>query len=235
MADKLWPGQDAIGRRLLIGRLHTNRDRRRRRHSHPGAGRAGGRADVLADVGAAAELRGDRGARARGTRARCSRAIQAAVRAVDPVQPVYALRSRWTTSSTRRVAPRRTNTRPVAPIFGAVALLLAGVGVYGVLSYGVAERTREIGVRVALGAQRSDVLGWCCGRGAAHRRRSRDRAGRRLALSRLMSSILYQVSPHDPRVFVGAPLVLGAIALLAVAMPALRATRLDPMVALRRE
>jgi putative ABC transport system permease protein len=115
-------------------------------------------------------------------------------------------------------------------------VLLATIGVYAVLSYGVAQRTREIGVRVALGAQRRDVVRMIVGDGA------------RLALlgvtigllgaywlSRFVSSLLYGISAQDPRIFVGAALGLSAVACAAAWVPARRATRVDPITALREE
>jgi ABC-type antimicrobial peptide transport system permease subunit len=120
--------------------------------------------------------------------------------------------------------------------FAVVALLLAGVGIYGVLSYVVGQRTQEIGIRMALGAQRSDVL------------RTFLRDGARmtvigifagsiaaLALTRLMSSILFQVKPTDPLTFGGVALLLCTIALLACYLPARQAASVDPMQALRSE
>jgi putative ABC transport system permease protein len=121
-------------------------------------------------------------------------------------------------------------------LFGLVALVLVSAGIYGVVSYSVAQRTHEIGVRIALGAQRSDVLqlvishgmkqvliGLALGLGGA------------LALTRVMKSLLFGVSTTDPLTFVVIALLLMAIALLACLLPARRAMRVDPMVALRYE
>jgi putative ABC transport system permease protein len=121
-------------------------------------------------------------------------------------------------------------------IFASLALVLAAVGIYGVMSYSVAQRTREIGIRMALGAQRSDVLKMTIGGGlrlvligaaiglvAA------------LILTRVMSSLLFGVSPTDPLTFLSISLVLVSVAVLASYFPALRATRVDPMFALRYE
>jgi predicted permease len=121
-------------------------------------------------------------------------------------------------------------------VFAAVALVLATVGIYGVMSYAVSLRTQEIGVRIALGANRSDVLrlivaegmrivliGGSVGLIAA------------LALSRLMSSLLFGIRPTDLATFLSVPIGLALLALIACYMPAARATRIDPMSALRSE
>ncbi len=120
--------------------------------------------------------------------------------------------------------------------FGALALLLAGIGIYGVVSYGAAQRTREIGVRMALGAKESDVLGlvlWdgliVIGAGLA--------IGLLLAAAatRVIASFLYGIGATDPLTFVAVPLLLGAVALVASYIPARRAVKVDPLVALRYE
>jgi predicted permease len=121
-------------------------------------------------------------------------------------------------------------------IFGAVALLLAAIGIYGLMAYSVEQRTQEMGIRMALGADRGSIRKLVVGQGM------------RLALvgvvagivasfglTRLLSSFLFGVKPWDPAVFLSAPLILIAIALLAVWLPAARASRVDPMQALRAE
>ena len=121
-------------------------------------------------------------------------------------------------------------------IFGGVALLLAAIGLYGVRAYTVAMRTREIGIRMALGARASDALRMMLGEGM-----TLFAIGGALglvlslAVGKLLSTLLYSVSSFDPLVLFGAPLLLAAVSLVACYIPARRAARLDPMVALRDE
>jgi predicted permease len=121
-------------------------------------------------------------------------------------------------------------------LFAGIALLLTAVGLYGVMSYTIVQRTQEIGIRVALGATRRDVLGMVLGR-------SFGMTGIGLlvgilgavALTRVLSSLLYEVRPIDPLTFAAVSLLLGTVSLIASYVPAWRAARVDPMIALRYE
>ena len=122
----------------------------------------------------------------------------------------------------------------VVAVFAVLALLLAAVGIYGVISYSVAQRTREFGVRVALGAQVRDIVGLVLRHGA-----SLAAWGVTLGilggamLTRYLEGLFYDMQPRDPAVFLLVALGLGAVALVAVSVPAWRATSVDPLVAMR--
>jgi len=153
---------------------------------------------------------------------------------LDPEQPIYDIRT-LAEMRANSIAPQQLNMTLLG-IFAAIALSLASVGLYGVMSYGVSQRTRDIGIRMALGALPGDV------------RAMFIRQGLRLlfigiaiglagafALTRAMTSLLFEVSPVDPFIFAGVPLLLMVVALLACWVPARRATMVDPLVALKAE
>jgi putative ABC transport system permease protein len=160
--------------------------------------------------------------------------VREAVREVDPYQPVSSVRTM------EEVLGRETAERRVGVIllagFAGLALLLAALGVYGVLAFFVVQHTPEIGVRVALGASPGDVLRMVVARGMklVLAGVALGLAGA-LALTRLMESQLYGVSAADPLTFLLTTLLLATVALLACLVPALRATRVDPLEALRYE
>jgi ABC-type antimicrobial peptide transport system permease subunit len=121
-------------------------------------------------------------------------------------------------------------------IAGAMALVLGLIGIYGVISYMVSQRQREIGIRLALGAQQGNVLKMVLGQGAKMALVGVVIGmGAAFALTRLMSSLLFGVTAHDPMTFAGVAALLILVALAACHLPARRAMRVDPMVALRYE
>lgn len=133
------------------------------------------------------------------------------------------------------VAPQRFSTILLSA-FAAGALMLAAIGLYGVLSFGVAQRTREIGVRLALGATRSEVLGLVVRQGMTLAAVGVALGiGGALATTRFMTALLYRTRPLDPWTFALVPVVLAAVALIACYVPARRAAHVEPMVALRTE
>ncbi len=161
-------------------------------------------------------------------------AVRATVRELDPEQPVHAI------DTMRRILEEEVSgSGAMAKVLGAlavIALVLAAVGVYGVMAYSVSQRTQEVGIRMALGAQRADVLrlvlrqgGLVTGLGIA--------IGLAIALgvTRLLSFFLYGVSPFDLMAFTVVPLSLALIGLIATALPAHRAAGVDPVIALRTD
>ena len=161
-------------------------------------------------------------------------AARRAVLAIDPALPVDNLR----TLAEQRDGSLYAN-RAVASmlsLFAALALLVAAVGLYGVLSYAVTERTREMGIRLAHGAQPIDLIRLIAGHGVILTvlGLAAGLAGA-FAVKRVTRGFLFGVSPTDPWTFATIPFVLLAVAVLASAVPAWRATRLDPMTPLRSE
>ena len=236
LARRDWPGEDAIGKRILIG----------------GAG--GDSAEVIGVVGhvryAALEQEGEPQlylpffqdpafrlgvvVSTRGDSAAMGAAVREIVRALDPDIPTGSLRPMDALIS--RATSRQRFQVSLIGLFAGAALLLAGIGLSGVLAQMVAARTREIGIRRALGASRHDVLALVLGRGLSL-------AGVGVAIglvaawatTRILKSLLFEISPTDPATFGAVVLALLTAALLAALLPAWRAARVDPLVALRQE
>ena len=234
-ARRYWPGRDAVGMHILVGRL----------------------AQPIEIVGVLGDVRNVNLAadpqpeiyfpyaqlptssmnlvvRAAGDPRRLTSAIRAQVFAVDSTQPVTDVRTMDDVLEAGAAQPRFTTS--LLGGLSVTALILAIVGIYGVIAYSVAERTQEMGIRMALGARRGDILamvlrqgmllaaiGIALGLAAA------------LALTRLLSSLLYRVSVTDPVTFGGGAAVFLLVALAASLVPARRATRVDPATALRGE
>ena len=161
-------------------------------------------------------------------------ALRSAVAEIDPNQPIVKMRT-MEDNMAATVAQPRFRTWLIG-IFAALALLLAAVGIYGVMSYSVTQRTSEIGIRVTLGAQPNDVFRTVVGEGLRYALLGVAigvAAG--LALTRLLASFLYGISAYDPVTFLAVATLLIAVSAAASFFPARRATRVDPIVALRYE
>jgi len=161
-------------------------------------------------------------------------AIREAVRQIDPAQPIYQARSLRDWLDETVAQPRLTTM--LAAAFAFTALLLAAIGVYGVLAYSVGQRTQEIGVRMALGAERGEVLRLALrgGMTPAGGGIALGLAGA-AALTGVLANLMFDIPAHDPITFGGVGSVLMLVALAACYVPATRATRIDPTIALRSE
>jgi predicted permease len=240
LARTTWPDEDPLGRRMQFGGMDGDLTvftivgivgdiRERGLHAAP-------RPTVYADYRQRPRMTGAFTAVVRGPGDDAAALAPAARTALRSLNPEIAPRIRAIDEIFSASVADRRFTLLVVGTFAAFALLLAVLGIYGVLSYVVSQRTREFGVRLALGAQRRDVwrlvlrqaatlvvIGSMLGVGAA------------FLLTGLMQSLLYEVEPLDPATFGGVVVVLAAAAFLASQLPALRATRVDPMEALRAD
>ena len=237
---RFFPGQDVLGKRLRFGSENDDFGRWRTIVGVAADTRVFGfdkPAPVVYYVPEAQLPDGEMTVMARvsgGRAAAVAGALRAALAQVDPAQPVD-----WVEPFASRVdkalAPRRFPLQLLGA-FAALALLLSAVGIYGVTAYGVTQRTREIGVRIAVGAQRGDVLRLVM-KGALRTAGIGVALGLCAALAgaRLLGSQLYGVSAQDPLAYALVAALLAAVCVLASLLPALRATRVDPMTALRTE
>ena len=244
MAETYWRGEDPLGKRLKVGRGRAGVGQ--------GASKtwitivgviADARTESLANASVpqiylslyqetpkelAIFLRGDLNASA------IPEEVRAMVQSVNPELPVYGAKT--LDESVSASLEQRRFSMDIVAAFAITALLLAALGIYGVISYLVSERTQEIGIRLALGARRGEILQMVLRQGLGL-----AMAGAALGLvgsvivSHLMAGLLYGVMPTDPLTFVGVTLVLTGVALTACCIPARRAMRVDPMIALRYE
>jgi putative ABC transport system permease protein len=161
-------------------------------------------------------------------------AVRQAIQEVDSSQPLSEVRTMEAIVSESITQPRFNMV--LLGIFGALALTLSAAGIYGVISYSTTQRTHEIGIRMALGARPSEILQMIVGQGLKLVTTGLVIGlGAVLALTRLMSTLLYEVSASDPLTFVSVSLLLAGVALVACLVPARRAAKVDPMIALRHE
>jgi putative ABC transport system permease protein len=236
MARLYWPDEDPIGKRIVVS------------WSNPGPDEIVGVVSDIKDLGLDTDMRQTiywpqaRYAssfmnilmRTAGDPVSLSSAAQAEVRAMDADQPVADIRPMGEVVA-ESISRQRFNMLLLA-IFAAVALVLAAVGIYGVIGYSVTQRTHEIGVRMALGARPADIMKMVVGQGLLLTAIGLTLGvGASLLLTRIMTSLLFTVSATDLTTFAGVSVVLAAVATLASYVPARRATKVDPMVALRYE
>jgi putative ABC transport system permease protein len=238
LAETYWPGQDPVGKRLRLGGMASQAP------WMTIVGVVGHLRYRALDAPSRPQLYWPLAQRPRSVMSLAIRtgpdpssmatAVQGAIHEVDPDQPVYQIRSVAQLRSDW-MASRRLSLILVG-LFAAVALALAAVGIFGVMAYSVARRSREIGLRMALGAKPADVLRLLLAQGAGF-----VGAGLAagvavaLALVQLMKSLLYQTSAADPATFVAVAAILLLVALAACYVPARRALRVDPVIALRFE
>jgi putative ABC transport system permease protein len=240
LAAKYWPGENPIGKHLFLDEL-----------------KPGGRPQVTTVVGVIREIKnygvdqpvlaeifgpfaqmpgggGNLVIRSTVDAGTVSAAMRAAAQSLDPDLPIYGVRT-LESFVAENVAPRRLSVLLLS-LFAGLALLLAAIGIYGVMSYSVTRRRHEIGIRMALGAQTGDVVNLIVRQGALL---AIVGVGAGLLgafpMARLMARLLYGIGPGDPITFIGVALLLSTVAVVASYIPATRATKIDPIVALRYE
>ncbi len=238
LARRIWPGEDPVGKRLKQGFPEDPNPWREvigvvANVKMYGA-ELGVPRQIYLPLAQASQPSVSLVARTSGDPLQAAAAVERAVREVEKEAPVFAIRSMGQLLG-NSLAQRRLTLTLLAS-FAALALILAGVGVYGVISYSVRQRTHEMGVRMALGAQRRDVLKLVLAQGL---KLTLLGVGiglpAALALTRWMESLLFGVRPTDPLTFTVIAVALTLVALVACWIPARRAAKADPMVALRRD
>jgi predicted permease len=245
LAREYWPSQDPIGKRMRNGNQdpwttivgvvgHIRFNQLAGEESSSVESQSSSKGVYYFPISQTQALSGFLIARSSGDPVFLAGAIRQAVHDVDPNQPISDAKT-MDARITESLGPQRFAMRLLA-VFAALAILLAAVGLYGLISYNVAQRTNEIGLRMALGANPSEVLRLVLGEGVKLLLTGAA-AGIvvGLVLVRAMQSLLYGVRATDPLSFLGATVLLAIVALVASYIPARRAMRVDPMVALRCE
>ncbi len=236
LAEKYWSGQDPVGRRVRlfgpdgpwVSVVGVSGDIRQVAPDQPP------REEIYASSRWAPGQEMSFVVRTEGRPERFASAVTKAIRSVDPEQPVFGVEPMEKVLAD--ASAERRFSLLLLTLFAGMALLLSAIGIYGVMAYTTTQRRHEIGIRVALGAGSSDVLGLVVGQGM---RLVLIGLGLGLAgawvLSRVLSSQLYGVTSRDPVTYAGVAAVLGVVALVATYLPARRAMRVDPMISLRSE
>jgi putative ABC transport system permease protein len=238
MAERWWKNESPIGRRIKIGEasfvspwmtivgvvgdvIHSPYDRAPRR-------------TLYVPYQQAPALWMDIGVRTAGDPLRLAPAVTAAIRSIDPEQPITDMLPMEKLMHNRTIG--LNYMAALMAVFGGIALLLSSIGVYGVMAYLVSEQTHEIGLRIALGASRGNVLQMIFRRGLMTTAAGLA-AGLALAygFARVMASVIFGVAATDATTFIGIPLALMLVTALAIYIPASRAMKIDPIVALRYE
>ena len=240
LARQFFPNQDVLGKRFMFGRPSTDRsakwitivgvtaDTKLYGLANPARLEVyiPFRQSVSNDMALVVKSAADPGS--------LTSAIRGAIASIDKDQPVFAIAT-MQELVTNSVSTRRI-TLILLGLFSALALVLAAIGIYGVMSYSVAQRTHEIGIRMALGADGGGVLRMILAQGAKIAGAGVVIGlGASLGLTRLMANLLFSVSAADPLTFTAVAIVLSLVALLACYIPARRALRVDPIIALRYE
>jgi putative ABC transport system permease protein len=238
MAERGWKNESPVGRRIKIGEasfvspwmtivgvvgdvIHSPYDRAPRR-------------TLYVPYQQAPALWMDIGVRTAGDPLRLAPAVTAAIRSIDPEQPITDMLPMEKLMHNRTIG--LNYMAALMAVFGGIALLLSSIGVYGVMAYLVSEQTHEIGLRIALGASRGNVLQMIFRRGLLT-----TAAGLAVGLAlaygfaRVMASVIFGVAATDATTFIGIPLALMLVTALAIYIPASRAMKIDPIVALRYE
>jgi putative ABC transport system permease protein len=237
LARRYWPGEDPLGQQISFGFgggpqgvtiVGVVGDIKSDGFDAPSVPHIYVPLGQLAPVNAVVFLR------SKGDVEHLGEAVRHAVENIDPNVPVHSISS-MDQIIARSLADRRFALELLG-IFAAVALLLAAVGIYGVMAYSFSQRTHEVGIRIALGAQRTDILRMALGEGMriVVIGLASGLVGAAI-VTRLFRSVLFNVAPADPITFLSVSSILAAVALFACYIPAQRATRVDPLAALREE